>query len=482
MSRGDAVEAVVVGSGPNGVAAAIELVREGWSVRVYEANDTVGGGTRSAELTLPGFVHDVCSAVHPMALASPFFRSIPLDGGGVEFVQPPACLAHPFDDGSAVLLRRSVGSTAETLDRSDARAYRSLMGPLVESWPDLEPNVLGPLRLPASPVKLGRFGLLALRSAEGLARARFNGSRGQALIGGIGAHSILPLDRSPSAGVALVLGLLAHVVGWPVVAGGSQRIADVLSAHLRSRGGEILTGHRVTSIAELPPARAYLFDVTPRQLVAICGDRFPARYRDRLSRYRYGPGVYKVDWALDGPVPWKAEACSRAGTVHLGGRLEEIAASEAAVWRGEHPERPFVLLAQPSLFDPSRAPEGRHTLWGYCHVPNGSTLDMTERIEAQVERFAPGFRDRILGRSVMSPAEVQRHNANNVGGDIGGGVQDLRQLFTRPVPRVNPYTTPAADVYLCSSSTPPGGGVHGMCGHHAARTVLRRVSAHRRSG
>ncbi|MGI9106412.1 MAG: phytoene desaturase family protein [Pyrinomonadaceae bacterium] len=465
-------DAIVVGSGPNGLAAAIELARAGRSVRVYEAAETIGGGTRSAELTLPGFVHDVCSAVHPLAVASPFFRTLPLAAHGLEWVHPPASLAHPFDDGTAAVLERSIEQTGGTLDGADAARYARLMQPLVADWERLESALLGPLRWPRHPFALARFGLRGLRPAHSLAESLFAGERARALFVGLAAHSMLPLDQMGTAAFGLVLGITGHAVGWPSPRGGAQRIADALAAYLRSLGGEIVTGARIASIDELPPARAVLCDVTPRQLLRLAGHRLPPSYKRKLARYRYGPGAFKIDWALDGPVPWKAAACARAGTVHLGGTLSEITASERAPAKGEHAEHPYVLVAQPSLFDPTRAPAGKHTVWAYCHVPNGSTFDMTERIESQIERFAPGFRDRVLARSVLPPAELERRNANLVGGDINGGSQDLRQLFLRPTFRL--YATPAQNLYLCSSSTPPGGGVHGMCGYFAARTALRK--------
>jgi phytoene dehydrogenase-like protein len=473
-------DAVVVGAGPNGLAAAIVLARAGRSVLVLEAAATVGGGTRTAESTLPGFRHDVCSAIHPLGLASPFFATVPLERHGLEWIHPPAALAHPFDDGTAAVLERSLATTAAALG-PDADAWRRLLGPFVRDAERLLPGVLAPLRWPRHPLGLARFGVTAVRSAEGVAR-RFRGRDARALFAGLAAHSMLPLSRRPSAAFGLVLGVLGHAVGWPFPRGGSQAIADALAAHLRSLGGEISCGREVRSLAELPPARTVLLDVTPRQLLAIAGERLSGRYRRALERYRYGPGVFKLDLALDGPVPWRAEACGTAATVHLGGTLEEIAAGEAAVWRGEHPERPYVLLAQQSLFDPARAPDGAHTVWAYCHVPNGSTADMAERIEAQIERFAPGFRDRVLARRAAGPAELERYDANYVGGDINGGVQDLRQLLTRPAARRVPYRTSLRGVYLCSSSTPPGGGVHGMCGYWAARAALHdeRPAARRR--
>jgi phytoene dehydrogenase-like protein len=465
-------DAIVVGSGPNGLAAAIALARAGRSVLVLEAAETVGGGTRTAELTLPGFRHDVCSAIHPLGLGSPYLRTLPLEMHGLEWIQPPVPLAHPFDDGTAALLERSIEATGETLG-DDAGSYRKLMSPLVRRADTLLSELLGPFRLPRHPFLLARFGLSAILPADRLARRRFEGARARGLFAGLAAHSMLRLSLSPSAAFGIMLGLLGHHVGWPVPRGGSQAIADALASYLRSLGGEIECGRRVESLAELPAARAILLDVTPRQLLSIAADRLPARYRRQLEGYRYGPGVFKLDLALDGPIPWTAEGCACTATVHLGGTLEEIAASESTMSRGEHAERPYVLVAQQSLFDPTRAPAGKHTAWAYCHVPNGSTVDMTERIEAQIERFAPGFRDLVLARSAKGPAELEAYNANYVGGDINGGVQDLRQHFTRPVARRVPYSTPAKGVYLCSSSTPPGGGVHGMCGYWAARAALR---------
>lgn len=463
-------DVIVIGSGPNGLAAAIMMARSGRSVLVCEAEKTTGGGARSAELTLPGFVHDVCSAVHPLAVGSPFFRTLPLECYGLEFIHPPAPLAHPFDDGTAALLERSVEETGETLG-ADAARYAKLMNPLVADWNLLEAELLAPFHLPRSPLALARFGLRALRSARGLAESLFKGERARALFAGLAAHSMLPLERLPSAAFGLVLGIAGHAVGWPIPRGGSQRIADALASHLRELGGEIVNEARVESIDELPPARAILCDVTPRQLLRLAGHRLPTSYQRKLARYAYGPAAFKVDWALDGPIPWKATECARAATVHLGGTLAEIAASERASWKGEHADKPYVLLAQPSLFDPTRAPESKHTAWAYCHVPNGSTYDMTKRVEDQVERFAPGFRKRVLARSVMGPAELERRNANLVGGDINGGTQDLRQLFLRPTLRL--YRTPLKGLYICSSSTPPGGGVHGMCGYFAARAALK---------
>ncbi len=465
-------DAVVVGSGPNGLAAAITLARSGLRVLVREAAATVGGGTRSEELTLPGFIHDVCSAVHPLGLGSPFFRTLPLDAHGLEWVHPSAPLAHPFDDGSAALLERSLTATGRTLGR-DAAAYGRLMAPFVAEWDQLLPELLGPvLHLPRHPVLLARFGRHALRSASVLVRDLFRDEPARALFGGVAGHSVAPLQARPTAAFGLILGLAGHAVGWPVARGGSQRIADALAAYLRTLGGEIETGAPVRALAELPPARAILLDVTPRQMLQLAGDRLPPRYRRRLERFQYGPGVFKIDWALAGPIPWRAAECARAGTVHLAGTLAELERAVAEPWAGKHPERPFVLLTQPTLFDPTRAPPGRHVAWAYCHLPHGSTVDMTERIEAQVERFAPGFRDLILARSTMAADELEARNPNLIGGDIGGGANTLRQTLFRPISGLAPYATPIPGVYLCSASTPPGGGVHGMCGYHAARAAL----------
>jgi phytoene dehydrogenase-like protein len=475
-------DAVVVGSGPNGLSAAIELARAGKSVIVLEARGAIGGGMRSGELTRPGFVHDVCSAIHPLAASSPAFRDMPLNRHGLEWIHPDLPLAHPFDDGSAAILDRSLEVTAEMLGR-DGPAYRKLIGPLLRDPEGFLSVFLGPLSAgrissvpPARTIPaLLHFNRLGLRSSAGLASAYFREDATKALFAGMAAHVILPPDSPVTGGFGLIIALLGHAAGWPLARGGSQRIADALTSYLETLGGEVLIDHEVRSMRDVPSARAVLFDLTPRQLLAIAGDRLPARFRRTLRRFRYGPGVFKVDWALDGPVPWKADACGRAGTVHLCGTLDEIRASESGNARGRHAERPYVLIAQQSLFDPTRAPEGKQTLWGYCHVPHGSTVDMTDRIEAQVERFAPGFRDRVIARATMNTEDVEAHNANIVGGDINGGLQDIRTLFVRPSARWSPYTTPAKDIYICSSSAPPGGGVHGMCGYHAARAALRRA-------
>jgi phytoene dehydrogenase-like protein len=468
------VDATVIGSGPNGLAAAIELARAGHGVRVFEANPTIGGGCRSAELTLPGFIHDICSAIHPLAVASPFFRSVPLASYGLEWIDPPLALAHPFDDGSAAVLSTTLDETAASIGE-DGQAWVDLFGPLIDDFDILIDPLLGPLRPPRHPIAMGRFGLVGLRSAHALADSRFHGKHARGLFAGMAAHAILDLDKPATAAFGLVLGLVGHVVGWPIPKGGSQRIIDALAEHLRTLGGEIVTDTRVTGLDIAGDADAILFDTNPRQLREIGGDALPEWYRTILRHYRPGQGVFKLDWALDGPVPWIAPECARAGTVHLGPTMEDIVASEHAASTGRVTDRPFVILAQQSLFDPTRAPDGAHTLWGYCHVPNGSTEDMTERIEAQIERFAPGFRERILARSALSPADIHAGNANFVGGDINAGAQDLRQLFTRPVPRYDPYSTPNPRLYICSASTPPGGGVHGMGGYHAARSALKRA-------
>ncbi len=468
------VDAVVIGSGPNGLAAAVALAQGGASVLVVEARASIGGGTRTAELTLPGFRHDVCSACHPMGVLSPFFRRLPLAQHGLRWVYPPASVAHPLDGQPAVLLRPSVSDTARDLG-VDAAAYERLLRPFVTAPHELLEDLLGPLRLPKHPLRLLRFGLAAIRSANGLARSRFRDERARALFAGCAAHSMLPLDRALTAAMGLVFCLAGHVEPWPVAAGGSEAIARALASLLGSLGGRIETDRPIRSLADLPPARAYLFDTSPSELVAVAGPALPPAYVRRLGRYRYGPGVFKIDWALNGPIPWRDPAILDASTVHLGGTLPEIAAGEAAVWRGEHPGRPFVLLCQQSQFDKTRAPEHHHTGYAYCHVPAGSKDDMTTAVEAQVERFAPGFRDVILSRHVMNTADFERYNPAFVGGAITGGVADLGQLFTRPVARLNPYTTPNRRIFLCSGSTPPGGGVHGMCGYFAAQAVLARL-------
>ena len=468
-------DAIVVGAGPNGLAAAIELARAGKKVLVCEAKETIGGGARTVELTLPGFLHDVCSAIHPLGVGSPFFRTLPLAQFGLEWLYADIELAHPFDDGTAAALHRSLDETGATLDPGDAARYKALMQPFVERWDELAVDILAPLGIPKNPILMGLFGLGALLPAQLLAEQWFRGPKARALFGGMAAHSFLRLDWVASASFGMVLGILGHAVGWAIPKGGSQSIVNAMTAYLQQLGGEIVVGQPVTSLDELPASRAVLFDLTPRQVVRIAGDALPPGYRRQLESYRYGPGVFKMDWALSEPIPWRNADCRRAGTVHLGATLREIAASERAIWTGDKDRRPFVLVAQQSLADDTRAPNGQHTGWAYCHVPNGSTEDMSEDIIGQIERFAPGFRDVVLATHTTNTQQLQVYNPNYIGGDVNGGVQDIRQLFTRPVVRAVPYSTPNKRLYICSSSTPPGGGVHGMCGYHAAQVALRNA-------
>ncbi len=473
MPARSAVDAVVIGSGPNGLAAAITLARQGLEVSVVEGRSTPGGGLRTAELTLPGFRHDVCSAIHPLGMASPFLQSLDLAAHGVRWIHPEFPLVQPLDGGGAIVQERSVRATAERLGR-DRKAYMGLMEPLVDSAPHLYETLLGPLQIPKHPFSLIRFGLRALLSADQLAKLSFRTPEARALLAGHGAHSILPLEAPGTAAFAMMLAISAHAVGWPVAERGSQAIADALVSILEALGGRVICDTPVRKLEDLPRARVYLFDTSPKVMESICGDRLPENYRAGLRRFRHGPAAFKVDWALSGPIPWSNEAARRTACLHIGPTFGEIAESERFAWQGKISDRPFLIVAQQSVVDLTRAPAGKHTGWGYAHVPNGSNEDALARIESQIERFAPGFRDLILARHVTNPAAMEAYNPNYVGGDIAGGVQDLAQLYARPVARLDPYSTPARDIFICSASTPPGGGVHGMCGYHAARSALRR--------
>ncbi|SDP70854.1 Phytoene dehydrogenase-related protein [Mucilaginibacter sp. OK268] len=463
-------DAVIVGSGPNGLAAAILLQQNGLSVLLLEGKKEIGGGLRSAELTLPGYLHDICSAIHPMAAASPFFETLPLEQHGLEYIYPEIAAAHPFDDGTAAILTKSIEQTASLLG-DDEQAYLKLIKPVVKNWPLIAPDALGPLHFPKHPLAMAQFGFDGLTAATFLEK-RFKTQAAKGLFAGMAAHSIQPLSNLATSAIGLVLMAQGHLKGWPVPKGGSKQIASALASYFISIGGTIETDRYIESLDQLPSAHALLFDITPKQLLKIAGHRFSSLYKWQLERYRYGMGVFKIDWALDAPIPFKAEQVKQAGTVHIGNTFEEIAIGEQRIWKGEHPEKPFVLLAQQSQFDRSRAPEGKHTAWAYCHVPNGSEKDMTTIIEQQVERFAPGFRDTILAKHTFNTAQMEQYNPNYIGGDINGGVIDIGQLFTRPALRWSPYKTSAKGLYICSSSTPPGGGVHGMCGYHAAKKAL----------
>ncbi|MEC3880777.1 phytoene desaturase family protein [Parapedobacter sp. 10938] len=473
MSSKQSYDAIVIGSGPNGLAAAITLQQAGVQVLLLEAKSTIGGGMRTAELTLPGFHHDVCSAVHPMGMASPFLSSLPLHAFGLEYIHPDVLAAHPFDDGTAAALYRSLDETAAGLGEDNA-AYQRLFAPLVRNWPKIDSHILGPmLKMPKNPLALAAFGLKSLQSGKQVA-ARFRTREAKGLWAGIAAHSMIPLESLTSSAIAFVLTIAGHRGGWPIPKGGSQSIADAMASYFQSLGGTIRTDTEVKALGDLPEAKAILFDTSPKQLLEICGDRLSPLCRWQLKRHRYGMGVFKVDWALSEPVPFQADAARKAGTVHLGGTFNEIADSERQIWKNNHPEKPFVLFAQQSVFDASRAPAG-HTGWAYCHVPNGSTTDMTEAITNQVERFAPGFRDTIRAVHTFNTTDMEGYNANYIGGDINGGVVNIAQLFNRPTLRLSPYRTSAKGLYICSASTPPGGGVHGMCGYYAARQVLKDI-------
>ena len=467
-------DVVVVGSGPNGLSAAITLQKSGLRILLIEAASTIGGNMRSAELTLPGFVHDIGSAIHPMAAGSPFFASLPLNDFGLEYIFPEYDAAHPFDDGTAAVFESSLQNTASGLG-VDRDAYIKLFSRLLNEWPMIDSDVLGPFRIPNHPLAMANFGMKALLPAETLARNYFRGEKARGLFAGMAAHGLLPFSKIASAAAALVLMIQGHQKGWPVVRGGSQQLANALAAYFASIGGQIQTGFRIEKLRDLPGSRAIVLDVSPKQALEIAGHSFSSFYRNQLMKYRYGMGVFKIDWALDAPIPFTAASCTRAGTIHLGNDYAEIASNEQLTADGKHPEKPFVLLAQQSLFDPTRAPAGKHTAWAYCHVPNCSVQDMRTAIEKQVERFAPGFRERILATHTMDTREMETYNPNNVGGTINGGAQDIRQLFTRPALRLSPYRTSAKGIYLCSASTPPGGGVHGMCGFQAAKRVLRDI-------
>ncbi|MFP6873077.1 MAG: NAD(P)/FAD-dependent oxidoreductase [Verrucomicrobiales bacterium] len=470
-------DAVVVGSGPNGLAAAIRLAQSGYSTLVVEGAESPGGGARNSELTLPGFRHDICSAVHPMALASPFFSSLPLSDHGLEWIQPDVPLAHPLDDEGEVAMMRSIDDTAEILGR-DGRRYRKMFSGFVEESEDLFRQLLGPIRIPRKPLRMARFGRYAMRPALSLALAKFSTAGGRALFAGQAAHSVMPLNAACSSAIGMMLSIAGHAVGWPIAKGGSGSLTGALCDFFSSLGGELVLNWKISRIEELPQARAYLFDTSPGTLASITRDYLPASYLRRIRKFRHGAGIFKMDWALDAPIPWKSELARRAGTVHVGGTLGEISHSEGLACSGRgHPEHPFVLLSQPTVFDSSRAPKGKHIAWGYCHVPAASCHDMTEQIESQIERFAPGFKDCISARSIMNSAAYEDYNPNLVGGDITGGMNHWSQLFTRPVVRWNPYTTPRRDIYICSASTPPGGGVHGMCGFWAAQAAIDRLSA-----
>jgi phytoene dehydrogenase-like protein len=466
-------DAVVVGSGPNGLAAAIFLQQNGLSVLILEAKGEIGGGLRSAELTLPGFAHDICSAIHPLAVGSPFFQQLPLADHGLEYIYPEIAAAHPFDNSTAAVLKQSITETAKLLG-NDEPNYLKLMQPIVTDWPNIATDVLGPLHYPKHPLAMAKFGWSALTSATHLSR-RFKTEEAKALLAGMAAHSMQPLSKLTTSAAALVLMTNGHLKGWPIPKGGSNRIANALASYFTSIGGKIETNTYVKSLEQLPSAHTVLFDVSPKQLLQIAGHKFSSLYKWQLERYRYGMGVFKVDWALDGAIPFSAEECRNAGTIHLGNSIAEITNAEQQTWEGRHPEKPFVLLAQQSVFDSTRAPEGKHTAWAYCHVPNGSRSDMTAAIENQIERFAPGFKNLILAKHTMSPAQMEDYNPNYIGGDINGGVIDIGQLFTRPALRCSPYKTSAKGIYICSASTPPGGGVHGMCGYNAAKKVLKDI-------
>ncbi|TGM12300.1 NAD(P)/FAD-dependent oxidoreductase [Leptospira selangorensis] len=464
----------IIGSGPNGLAAASVLAGSGLSVLILEASDTIGGGLRTKELTLPGFHHDVCSAAHPMGILSPYLKTLPLEKHGLKWIEPEASVAHPLDGESAVLLKLSLEETAENLG-VDKKSYIKLISPFLKNPEGLLSDALAPLGIPKHPFLLARFGLLGLQPAKSLANFWFKEERAKALFAGCAGHAIFPLEKFLSGALGLLFSLTGHVRSWPVVEGGSAMIAKSLESYLKGLGVKIQTNYKVSNLAQLPKTKAILFDTSPDQLGSVAGNTLSSSYISRISSYKYGPGVFKMDWALDGPIPWKDPNCLKASTVHVGGKLSEIAKAESEVWSGKHPDRPYMLVVQQSQFDPTRAPKGKHTGYAYCHVPSGSTKDMTEILENQIERFAPGFKDRILARHSMNTKDFYSYNLNYVGGAITGGAADLPQAFFRPIARMNPYTTPNPHIYICSASTPPGGGVHGMCGYYAAKTVLKKI-------
>ena len=466
-------DAIVIGSGPNGLASAILMQQKGLSVLLIEGKETIGGGLRTKELTLPGFLHDICSAVHPLAVSSPFFETLPLGDHGLEYIYPKIAAAHPFDDGTAAHLEKTIDLTANSLGNNEA-SYQKLITPVVNSWPDIKEDVLGPLHFPKHPLEMARFGLNALSSASYLSKS-LKSPQARAFFAGMAAHSMQPLTKLTTAAAGLVLLLVGHTKGWPIPKGGSQQIANALASYFISIGGQIQTDFYISNLAQLPSAHAVLFDTTPAQLLEIAGHQLSSLYKWQLKHYRYGMGVFKIDWALSEPIPFTNKICRQAGTLHLGNSIDEIIANEQMTWEGGHPEKPFVLLSQPTIVDANRTPESKHTAWAYCHVPNGSDKDMTSHIENQVERFAPGFKDVILGRHTFNTCQMQSYNPNYIGGDINGGVLDIGQLFTRPALRLSPYKTSKKGLYICSASTPPGGGVHGMCGYHAAKHALRDV-------
>ncbi len=468
-------DAIIIGSGPNGLAAGIRLAQEGLSVKIFEKEDTIGGGTRTLELTQPGFHHDICSAIHPLAKASPFLKSLPLKDYGLEWIQPEVPVAHPLDDQPSGALFRSFDKTVSYLQEEDKSNYAHSFAPFLEKWDELLTDILAPFSLiPNHPLKMAQFGLQALRSANGFTK-RFKSTQTRALFAGLAAHGIMPFDATATAAIGLVLGITAHTVGWPYPKGGSHAITKAMAGYFESLGGEIETGVEITSVQELPDTKTILFNNTPQQILNIAGEKLPQSYAKKLQRYEYGQGVFKLDFALSEPIPWKDELCQKAGTVHVGGTFEEIATSEEQTANGKHADKPYVLVAQQSLGDESRAPDNKHTGWAYCHVPNGSTEDMTEPIISQIERFAPGFRDCIIEGHAMHTQDMQAYNPNYIGGDINGGRADITQLFTRPAGLFDPYHIPKTNMYIASSSTPPGGGVHGMCGYHAAESVLGRL-------